>query len=53
MLFDLAAKAEIRKKQRSCLKMNHAVFPRTGDTQTVYLKKVITNPNIQVGEYTL
>ena len=53
MLFDLAAKAEIRKKQRSCLKMNHAVFPRTGDTQTVYLKKVITNPNIQVGEYTI
>ena len=33
--------------------MNHAVFPRTGDTQTVYLKKVITNPNIQVGEYTI
>ena len=29
------------------------VYPRTGDTQTVYLKNVITNPNITVGEYTI
>ena len=29
------------------------IYPRTGDTQTVYLKNVITNPNIVVGEYTM
>lgn len=29
------------------------VFPRTGDTQTVYLKNVITDANIEVGDYTM
>lgn len=29
------------------------IYPRTGDTQTVYLKAVIQNPNISVGEYTM
>ena len=29
------------------------IYPRTGDTQTVYLKNVITNPNILVGEYSI
>lgn len=29
------------------------VYPRTGDRQTVYLKKVITDPNIEVGDYTI
>lgn len=29
------------------------IFPRTGDTQTIYLKNVITDPNIQVGDYTM
>ena len=29
------------------------VYPRTGDMQTVYLKNVVTNPNIEVGEYTM
>ena len=29
------------------------IYPRTGDNQTVYLKNVITNPNIIVGEYTM
>lgn len=29
------------------------IYPRTGDTQTVYLKDVITDPNIEVGEYTM
>lgn len=28
-------------------------YPRTGDTQTVYLKNVITNPNIIIGDYTM
>lgn len=28
-------------------------YPRTGDTQTIYLNTVITNPNIQVGDYTI
>lgn len=28
------------------------IYPRTGDKQTVYLKNVITNPNIQIGEFT-
>ena len=29
------------------------VYPRTGDTQTVYLKNIITNPNIIIGDYTM
>ena len=29
------------------------MYPRTGDTQTVYLKNVITNPNIIIGDYTM
>lgn len=29
------------------------VYPRTGDMQTVYLKNVVTNPNIEVGDYTM
>lgn len=29
------------------------IYPRTGDHQTVYLKDVITNPNIEVDEYTM
>ena len=28
-------------------------YPRTGDTQTVYLKHVITGTGIQVGDYTM
>ena len=28
-------------------------YPCSGDTQTVYLKNVITNPNIMVGDYTM
>ena len=28
------------------------IYPRTGDKQTVYLKSVVKNPNIIVGDYT-
>lgn len=30
-----------------------SVYPRTGDFQTVYLKNVISNPNIEVGDFTM
>lgn len=29
------------------------VYPRTGDFQTVYLKNVVTDSSITVGEYTM
>ena len=29
------------------------LYPRTGDSQTVYLKSVVTDPAIDVGEYTM
>lgn len=29
------------------------IYPRTGDNETVYLKNVITNPNIAIGDYTM
>lgn len=29
------------------------VYPRTNDNQTVYLKNIITNPNIIIGDYTI
>ena len=33
--------------------MDDRVYPRTGDRETVYLKNVITRPNIEVGDYTM
>lgn len=30
-----------------------SIYPRTGDNQTVYLKNVIKDPNIEVGDYTM
>lgn len=32
---------------------SNKIYPRTGDQETVYLKSVITKPNIKVGEYTM
>lgn len=29
------------------------IYPRTGDQQTVYLKSVVSGPNITVGDYTM
>ena len=29
------------------------LYPRTGDSQTVYLQSVVTDPAIEVGEYTM
>ena len=29
------------------------IYPRTGDAQTVYLKNVVRDPSIQVGDYTM
>lgn len=29
------------------------IYPRTGDKQTIYLKNVIKNPNIIIGDYTM
>lgn len=29
------------------------IYPRTGDKETVYLKNVVSNPNIIVGDYTI
>jgi len=29
------------------------IYPRTGDTQTIYLSSVITNSNIKIGDYTM
>ena len=33
--------------------MKNRVYPRPHDTQTVYLKDVVTDPNIEVGDYTI
>lgn len=33
--------------------MKNKIYPRPHDKQTVYLKDVITKPNIQVGDYTI
>ena len=33
--------------------LSEKTYPRIGDTQTVYLKNVIINPNIIVGDYTM
>lgn len=31
----------------------HNIYPRTGDTEIVYLKDVVTGPNIEIGDYTI
>ena len=33
--------------------MNDKIYPRTLDNQTVYLKNVVTNANIEIGDYTM
>ncbi len=33
--------------------MQQKVYPRSKDKETVYLKNVITNPNIIIGDYTM
>lgn len=32
---------------------NKKIYPRTGDRETVYLKDVITNPNIIAGDFSM
>ena len=33
--------------------MKNKIYPREGDRQTVYLKEVVSDPNIEVGEWTI
>ncbi len=33
--------------------LNPIIYPRSADKETVYLKSVISNPNIKVGEFTM
>ena len=33
--------------------MKDKIYPRTSDKQTVYLKNVVNNPNIEIGNYTM
>lgn len=33
--------------------MRNRIYPRPNDPQIVYLKDVVTSPNIQVGDYTV
>ena len=33
--------------------MNNTIYPRSGDEAIVYLKNVVSNPNIKVGDYTI
>lgn len=33
--------------------ISEKIYPRTGDTQTVYLKNVITESGIEIGDYTM
>lgn len=35
------------------MSISNKIYPRAGDAQTVYLKNVITNPNIKIGDYTM
>lgn len=33
--------------------MKNIIYPRSGDKETVYLKSVVNDPNIEVGDYTM
>lgn len=47
--------ADIPPRPKQCVKMaaKGKIYPREGDRQTVYLKEVVSDPNIEVGEYTI
>ena len=32
---------------------NKKIYPRTGDKETVYLKDVVSDPNIMVGDFSM
>ena len=42
-----------KQKEEMHMAAPDGIYPRSGDTQTIYLKNVITDPNIEVGEYTI
>lgn len=42
-----------RLKNKKGVLMPQKIYPRSIDSETVYLKNVITNPNIVVGDYTI
>ena len=45
---------ENQKKRGAYMSLpNKRIYPRTGDKETVYLKDVISNPNILVGEFSM
>ena len=33
--------------------MRNKIYPRTGDKEIVYLKDIVTGPNIEIGDYTI
>ena len=33
--------------------MKNKIYPRTGDKEIVYLKDVVTGPNIEIGDHTI
>lgn len=33
--------------------MMNKIYPRKGDTQTVYLNAVVKDPSIEIGDYTI
>ena len=33
--------------------MKEKIYPRSNDKQTVYLKSIVTDPNIEIGDYTM
>lgn len=33
--------------------MKQNLYPRSKDRETIYLKQVIRNPNIEIGDYTI
>ncbi len=33
--------------------MSQKLYPRSNDRETIYLKNVISNPNVIIGDYTL
>lgn len=50
---DRSRNADVQMSYTGEKKMKNNIYPRPHDTQTVYLKNVITGPNIEVGEYTI
>ena len=53
VMADIAASYEMIKEEFKMAISEKKIYPRSRDAETVYLKNVVTDPGICVGDYTI